>query len=187
VSAYFHHGFIHILTGYDHLLFVTALVLGALTFWQLFKVIAAFTLAHTITLTLSVLELARLPSWFVEPVIAGSIVFVALENLLWPRRAQSSLRLAVAFGFGLVHGLGFAGGLLEAMEGLPALELGLALAAFSAGVEAGHLLVVIPLFLLIQLARKPAVGEETAVWRRWASGAISLCGVYYFVGALGGW
>ncbi|MGV3533138.1 MAG: HupE/UreJ family protein, partial [Chthoniobacteraceae bacterium] len=184
---YFHHGFVHILTGYDHLLFVSALVLGALTFWQLFKVIAAFTIAHTITLALSVLDLVRLPSSIVEPIIAGSIIFVAVENLFWPQRAQSKLRLAIAFAFGLVHGLGFAGGLLEAMEGLPALGLGLALAAFSVGVEAGHLAVVIPLFAIIQLVRSRNATEATPLWRRWASGAISLCGVYYFVGALGGW
>lgn len=187
IRDYFHHGMVHILTGYDHLLFVSALVLGALTFWQLFRVIAAFTLAHTITLTLSVLDLVRLPSWIVEPIIAGSIVFVALENLFWPRRAQSSLRLAVAFGFGLVHGLGFAGGLLEAMEGLPALGLGLALGAFSLGVEAGHLAVVLPLFGLTRIARAPGTEGQAAAWRRWASGAISVCGVYYFVGAVGGW
>jgi hypothetical protein len=177
----------HILTGYDHLLFVSALVLGALTFWQLFKVIGAFTLAHTLTLALSTLDLVRLPSSIVEPIIAGSIVFVALENLLWPRRAQSRLRLVVAFGFGLVHGLGFAGGLLEAMAGLPALGMGVALAAFSVGVEAGHLAVVVPLFAITRVVRSRTAGEETAAWRRWASGAISLCGVYYFVGALGGW
>ena len=187
VRDYFHHGLVHILTGYDHLLFVSALVLGALTFWQLFKVIAAFTIAHTITLALSVLDVVRLPSSIVEPIIAGSIIFVAVENLFWPQRAQSKLRLVIAFAFGLVHGLGFAGGLLEAMEGLPALGLGLALAAFSVGVEAGHLAVVIPLFAIIQLVRSRNAGEATPLWRRWASGAISLCGVYYFVGALGGW
>lgn len=76
---YMRHGVTHILTGYDHLLFIAALALAVTSFWELFKIIAAFTLAHTITLTLSVLDIVRLPSQIVEPMIAASIVFVALQ------------------------------------------------------------------------------------------------------------
>ncbi|RYD69814.1 MAG: hypothetical protein EOP84_27735, partial [Verrucomicrobiaceae bacterium] len=108
LREYFWHGVMHILTGYDHLLFVAALVLATVTAWEMVKVIAAFTLAHTLTLTLSVLDIVRLPSWIVEPIITGSIVFVAVENLFFPNRAHSRMRLALAFGFGLIHGLGFA-------------------------------------------------------------------------------
>src|SRR5438552_4133096 len=109
LCAYFHHGLLHILTGYDHLLFVTALVLSVRSLWELVKVITAFTLAHSITLALSALDLFRLPPLVVEPVIAGSIIFVALQNVFWPERTRDWTRLAVAFFFGLFHGLGFAG------------------------------------------------------------------------------
>lgn len=176
---YLWHGVMHILTGYDHLLFVSALVLATLSFWEMVKVIAAFTAAHTLTLALSVFDIFRLPSWIVEPTIALSIVFVALENVLFPRRAHSRVRLAVAFGFGLIHGLGFAGGLLDAMEGLPAVGIWIALAAFSLGVEIGHQVVVIPLFGLLALGRsRLREGLQKPIVRS-GSTLISVCGVYY--------
>jgi len=181
---YFWHGVMHILTGYDHLLFVSALVIATMNLWELVKVVAAFTLAHTLTLTLSVFNIVRLPSYFVEPVIALSIVFVALENILCPRRAHSQLRLAVAFGFGLIHGLGFAGGLLDAMEGLPSIGIWIALAAFSLGVEIGHQIVVLPLFGLLTLSRHNVRAKVQASILRFGSVIISCCGGYYFVVAL---
>ncbi len=179
---YLWHGVMHILTGYDHLLFVTALIIATLNFWEMVKVIAAFTLAHTITLGLSVFDIFRLPSYIVEPVIAASIVFVALENVLWPQRAQSRMRLLVAFGFGLVHGLGFAGGLLEAMSGMSAIGIWIALAGFSLGVEIGHQIVVLPLFGLLGLSRR-RFGIPQA-WLRYGSATISCCGVYYLAVAI---
>jgi len=172
-------GVMHILTGYDHLLFVCALVLATVSFWDMVKVIAAFTLAHTITLALSVFDIFRLPPWVVEPVISLSIVFVALENVLWPRRSRSWARLAVAFSFGLVHGLGFAGGLLDAMAGLPAIGIWIALGAFSLGVEIGHQLVVLPLFGLLTLGRRFLHESFAKPAMRYGSLAISLCGAYY--------
>lgn len=181
---YFWHGVMHILTGYDHLLFVSALVIATMNFWEMVKVIAAFTLAHTLTLTLSVFNIVRLPSYFVEPVIALSIVFVALENIIWPQRAHSRFRLAVAFGFGLIHGLGFAGGLLDAMEGLPSIGIWIALAAFSLGVEIGHQFVVLPLFGLLTLGRHKVGTKLQAPILRFGSVIISCCGAYYFVVAL---
>jgi hypothetical protein len=117
-GEYLHHGIMHILTGYDHLLFVSALVLVTVSFWEMFKVIAAFTLAHTITLAISTLTGFTLPGVVVEPIIAGSIVVVALQNVFAPRRSRGRLRLVIAFGFGLVHGLGFAGGLRQSMGDL---------------------------------------------------------------------
>lgn len=179
-GEYLHDGVMHILTGYDHLLFVSALVLATLSFWEMVKVIAAFTLAHTITLTLAVFFTAlRLPSWIVEPIIAASIVFVAVENIAWPGRAHTRVRLAVAFGFGLIHGLGYAGGLLEAMEGLPALGTWIALGAFSIGVEVGHLLVVLPLFGLLALGRKKLKEGFARPVVRYGSVLISVAGTYY--------
>ena len=148
----------------------------------MFKVVAAFTLTHTLTLTLSVFDLFRLPAWIVEPAIAVSIVFVALENVFRPHRAHSRTRLAVAFGFGLVHGLGFAGGLLAAMADMPATGIWIALAAFSLGVEIGHQAVVLPLFGLLALGRRTLGLQASAV--RWGSAAISVCGAYYLFAAL---
>jgi len=176
---YLHHGVMHILTGYDHLLFVAALVLATLNFWEMVKVIAAFTAAHTLTLALSVFDVFRLPPWIVEPVIALSIVFVALENVLAPSRSHSRTRLAIAFGFGLIHGLGFAGGLLEAMEGLPAIGIWIALAAFSLGVEIGHQIVVVPLFGLLALGRRELRETFQRGAVRYGSVLISICGGYY--------
>src|SRR5205807_1459282 len=78
-----------------------------------------FTVAHTLTLALSVLNIVTLGERVVEPMIAASIVFVAVQNVFWPRQSRGWTRLAVAFAFGLFHGLGFAGGLKEAMAGMP--------------------------------------------------------------------
>jgi hydrogenase/urease accessory protein HupE len=188
-GAYLRHGVMHILTGYDHLLFMAALVLAVVTFVDLIKVVTAFTVAHTITLTLSVLNVVRLSSQIVEPMIAASIVVVALQNILWPERSRGAGRLAIAFGFGLFHGLGFAGGLLEAMEGLPGVAVATAIAAFSVGVELGHQAVVLPIFTALKLWR-PRDTSVTGKARlthpalRLGSGAICLAGVVYFVAAL---
>lgn len=153
VGDYFVLGVRHILTGYDHLLFITALVLAAASLRDLIKVVSAFTLAHTITLTLSVLNLITPSERIVEPMIAASICFVALQNICWPRQRTGWSRTAIAFAFGLFHGLGFAGGLKEAMSGMPGATLGAALGGFSAGVEAGHQVVVLLLFALMYAVR----------------------------------
>lgn len=185
-GEYVHHGIMHILTGYDHLLFVSALVLVTMSVWEMFKVIAAFTLAHTITLAISTLTGFSLPDIVVEPIIAGSIVVVALQNILAPRRSHGWLRLAVAFGFGLVHGLGFAGGLRDSMGDLGLQAMILALIAFSIGVEIGHQVVVLPLFGLLKLGDwkfSPAFRNGVL---RYGSILISIAGAYYFVAAIKG-
>jgi hydrogenase/urease accessory protein HupE len=182
-------GFKHILTGYDHLLFIIALVLAATTFWDLVKVVTAFTLAHMVTLTLSVLNLVRLPSSVVEPMIAGSIVLVALTNVFWPKRSRGWLRLATAFFFGLFHGLGFAGGLLSAIDGSAGLQIFIAVAAFSFGVELGHQLVVLPVFFGLKLARATR-GDDRNRERfalaalRGGSLLVSMAGTFYLIAAL---
>jgi hydrogenase/urease accessory protein HupE len=183
------HGMHHILTGYDHLLFVAALVIAATSLWDLVKVVSAFTVTHTFTMTLSVLDLVRLPSSVVEPIIAGSIVFVAVQNLLFPRQSRGWSRLAIAFAFGLFHGLGFAGGLLEAMDGMPSLNLAAALVSFTIGVELAHQLLIVPLFYVLKLVREPESGEPTVklpTSLRYATCAISLAGMFYFVQSLRG-
>lgn len=187
--AYFYQGVRHILTGYDHLLFVTALVLAATTLWDLIKVVATFTLAHTITLALAAMNLIHLPAWVVEPLIAASIVFVALQNVFWPRRAKGWSRLGAAFFFGLFHGLGFAGGLLDAMRELQGGTMFLSIAAFSIGVEAGHQMVVLPTFALLKAIRGACsdVVQRTRLSmaiQRIGSAGIAVAGVYYFIAAV---
>ncbi|MGJ0486587.1 MAG: HupE/UreJ family protein [Methylomicrobium sp.] len=185
-GAFVRHGIVHILTGYDHLLFVGALVLAVTGWRDLIQVIAAFTLAHTLTLALAVLNIVRLPSSIVEPMIAASIVAVAVENVFWPKRSQGKARLLLAFGFGLFHGLGFAGGLLDAMSGMAIGSLALAITAFSVGVEIGHQVVVLPAFyVLILLRRVDTAAPRLSQWAQcYGSAIISLCGLAYFYAAL---
>ena len=112
ISSYFVMGFEHILPeGMDHSLFVLGLFFFSTTLRSLLLQVTAFTLAHTVTLILSTLHIVNLSTSIVEPVIAISIVFVALENLKGGKLNKS--RLVVVFGFGLLHGLGFAGALAE--------------------------------------------------------------------------
>jgi hypothetical protein len=190
--AYMLHGIEHILTGYDHLLFATALVLAATQFWDLVKVVTAFTVAHTLTLTLSVLDIVSLSSTqeqhFVEPMIAVSIIFVAVQNIFWPEKSTGWARLAIAFSFGLFHGLGFAGGLKDALADMPSLALWLALIAFSLGVEIGHQIVIIPLYTLLRGARTWGTDQPRKLLKsrilRFGSAAIALAGVYFLVEAI---
>ncbi len=182
-TSYLSHGVHHILVGWDHLLFMAALVLAATGLWDLVKVVTAFTLAHTITLTLSVLDVVRLQSSIVEPIIALSIVVVAAQNVFWPSSARGRGRLLAAFAFGLFHGLGFAGGLLEAMQELPALATGLALAGFSIGVELGHQAVVLPVFAGMKILR---TAPRRAFTLRYGSALIAIAGAWYLVAALQG-
>ena len=188
-GSYLRHGVVHILEGWDHLLFIAALVLGVSSLWELIKVVTAFTLAHTITLALSVFDLVRLSSSIVEPMIALSIIVVAVQNVVRPQSARGKGRLLTAFGFGLFHGFGFAGGLVEAMQGMGTGTTILALVGFSLGVELGHQVIVVPLFLLMLVYRRRtaverAGGLSTAV--RWASTTIALAGCAYFVAAVRG-
>jgi hydrogenase/urease accessory protein HupE len=189
LGEYLRHGISHILTGYDHLLFITALVLATVTVLDLIKVVTAFTLAHTITLTLSVLGIVRLSSDVVEPMIAASIVFVAITNIIWPQRSRGWIRLATAFFFGLFHGLGFAGGLLDAMEGMSGISVSLAIIAFSMGVELGHQVVVLPVFAGLKLVRsiradEPSRSRLSLNMVRLGSLLISVAGTVYLVAAL---
>lgn len=184
---YIRHGVMHILSGYDHLLFIAALALAVATLWDLVGVISAFTLAHSITLTLSVLNVVRLPENIVEPMIAASIVFVALQNVIVPEKSRGAGRLLVAFFFGLFHGLGFAGGLLSAMEGMAGFAVGLAIVAFSAGVEVGHQMVVLPIFFGLKKLRDRAAPQAARIpgrVLRYASAGIFLAGMFYLIAAL---
>jgi hydrogenase/urease accessory protein HupE len=190
VRSFLSQGIWHILTGYDHLLFVSGLVLAAISFWDLVKVVFSFTLAHTITLALCVFNIVNLSSRIVEPMISASIMLVALQNIFYPKKSVGWTRMAIAFGFGLFHGLGFAGGLKDAMSEMPSMALWVALISFSLGVEIGHQLVVIPLYCLLRFTRKtPALPNEPAnhaFWQRYGSCAICVAGGYFLVQALQG-
>lgn len=124
----------------------------------MFAIITVFTVAHSITLAVAVLGAASPPSWIVEPVIALSIVYVAAENIFLRRTA--SWRWAVGFAFGLVHGFGFAGALLDL--DLPPAALAGALVSFNLGVEAGQA-AVIATFLPVLLWFRRAAWERQAV------------------------
>jgi hydrogenase/urease accessory protein HupE len=182
--GYFLAGIRHILGGWDHLLFVSALVLATRRLTELIKVVLAFTTAHSVTLTLAVLHLVHLPEAVVEPLIALSIVVVSLENLLRPERGAGATRLAVAFGFGLVHGLGFAGPLVDALQGAPPRAIAIGIIGFSLGVELGHQLVVLPLFTLVTSLARTTHDRSWALTLRLGSLATAIGGAFFLVRAL---
>jgi HupE / UreJ protein len=167
-------GIEHILTGWDHLLFLFGLLLRGGSWLALAKIVTAFTVAHSITLALAALDLVVLPDRFVEAVIALSIAVVAAENLFL--RPVVSRRWVVSFCFGLVHGFGFSAALREL--GLTSQGLLLSLFGFNAGVEIGQALVVaaaIPALTFIRTTR----WERRMVWG--SSLAILLIGAVLFV------
>jgi len=147
----------HILSGIDHLLFVLALILITRGGWTLVKTVTAFTVSHSITLSLAALGYVHVPQPPVEAAIALSIVFVAAEIV---RARQGHVGITarapwvVALTFGLMHGLGFAGGLSEA--GLPDGHIPTALLFFSIGVETGHFLFIGAVLSLMALLRRAA-------------------------------
>ena len=148
-------GIEHILLGIDHLLFVLALVLITFGKWRIVKTITAFTLAHSITLSMAALGFVHVPSAPVEAVIALSIVFLAVELVNY---SNGKIGLTakhpwiVAFTFGLLHGFGFAGALTEV--GLPQVDIPFALAFFNIGVELGQLAFVVLLLAVICMLNK---------------------------------
>jgi hydrogenase/urease accessory protein HupE len=133
-------GIHHILIGFDHLLFLVGLLLLGGSLRQLVVVASAFTLGHSVTLSLAALNVVNVPARIIEPAIALSIVFVGADNLL-ARPGGRDLRPWIALAFGLIHGFGFAGVLRE--TGLPSGALGWSLFSFNVGVEIGQLAVVV--------------------------------------------
>ncbi|RAP75757.1 HupE/UreJ family protein [Paenibacillus montanisoli] len=142
-------GFHHIMIGLDHILFVIALLLTATSFRSLIKIATIFTLAHSVTLGLTAFHVLNVPAEVIEPLIALSIAYVAVEAFFL---SGSKIRPFVVFGFGLVHGIGFAGAL--EMTGAVSTSSLLSLAAFNIGVELGQLLVISLLFPVLIYIRK---------------------------------
>ena len=167
--TYFVLGVEHILFGIDHLLFVFALLLIVNDWWKLVKTITAFTIAHSITLVLATLGYVNVPGPPVEAIIALSILFVAAEII---RGQQGKPGLTerwpwlVAFVFGLLHGLGFAGALSEV--GLPQTSIPMALLTFNLGVEAGQLLFVV-VMLAVYLSARWVLSQFKADFPSWAA------------------
>jgi hypothetical protein len=173
---YVRHGIWHIWVGFDHILFLLSLLLPAVLVYRhgrwagrdtfraaafdVLKIVTAFTLAHSITLTLATMGVVTLPSRLVESAIAASVVLAALNNL-WP--LFHGRRALVAFAFGLIHGFGFASVLLDL--GLPKASLLLSLVGFNVGVEIGQVAIVLLFLPLAFLAR------NTSLYRKGMLGA----------------
>ena len=173
-GSFFAMGIEHILTGYDHLVFILGLVLARARLRSLVTVVTAFTLAHSITLALAVLGVWAPSSRIVEPAIALSIAYVGIENFFVK---DASKRWRITFPFGLVHGFGFAGALQEVA--LPRSAVPTALVSFNLGVEAGQLAVLAVLLPLVLFLREQAWFEPRGV--RVVSGAVALAGGVWFV------
>lgn len=173
-------GWRHILEGYDHLLFLAALVIMTRDWRSLLSVITAFTIAHSITLVLSALGILSLPPIFTESFIAASIAYVGIENNV---RREHKNRWIIAGLFGLIHGAGFAGhltGLLKTTMG--AGNVWSPLLGFNVGIELGQLTAIAIIFPFLWLMRKyraeerivpeisrmiAAAGLILVIWRIW--------------------
>ena len=187
---YFHAGVWHIWSGIDHLLFLLSLLLPAVLLrkggrWEpvpearpaltsIFKVVTAFTLAHSLTLTLAALDIVRLPSRLTESIIAASIIVAALNNI-FPVVTESRAR--IAFAFGLLHGFGFASVLAD--MGLPQGARVISLLAFNVGIETGQMAVVLTVMPIIY-AMRAGVFYRRAIMP-WGSAAIAALALVWLV------
>ena len=178
MGSFFRLGLEHIITGYDHLLFLLTLLLAGGSLWVVTKMVTAFTLAHSLTLGLAVLGYLSLPGALVEPIIALSITWAAAENY---RNPEPENRWILAGLFGLIHGLGFAGVLAELnLTGTSALN---PLLGFNLGVEAGQMLGVVLVFPMLVAFR----GHKH--WRKIQLAGSAICGamgLYWFLTRLFG-
>ena len=167
----------HILTGYDHLLFLFGLLVVVRGFISSLGIITSFTIAHSITLAMATLHVVQIPSRIVEPLIAASIVFVGIENL-WRGDVLNARRM-ITFGFGLIHGFGFASALHEAGIGSGSGGIVVPLFSFNFGVELGQIMVAAAVLSIIWKLR-----ENPMFIARWApacSAAVVVLGSFWFV------
>jgi hydrogenase/urease accessory protein HupE len=167
----------HILTGYDHLLFLLGLLVVTRGFFSALNIITSFTIAHSLTLAVATLHVVQIPSRIVEPLIAASTVFVGVENLLRGEIPKS--RRLVTFGFGLIHGFGFASALREAGIASSAGGIVLPLFSFNLGVELGQVMVAaVALPIIWKLRENPMF---VARWAPACSAAVVLLGSFWLV------
>lgn len=162
-------GIEHIWTGYDHLLFVAVLVLLKQPLISYIKILTAFTVGHSITLVIAVLDIFSIPASIIEPLIALSIVYVAIENI-WLK--EFKWRWLLALGFGLIHGFGFA----QVLQGTLGDQYILSLFSFNLGVEIGQITVVAVLLPLLILASQKKWYRQSAFI---LSGVIAAIGLYW--------
>lgn len=166
-------GIEHILTGYDHLLFLLVLIVNAHGIRPVAVIVTAFTVSHSVTLAAAALGFVQVPAWFVEAAIALSITYVAVENL---RQRAPSGRWRTAFGFGLLHGLGFANVLGELS--LPAGARAWSLFSFNAGVEIGQLGLVVMTWPALRLLQR---SSRATLVTHWVSLGVAAIGLFWFV------
>lgn len=171
-------GIEHIWTGYDHLLFLFALLVVCRSFRSIAIIVTFFTLAHSTTLALATLNVVNLPSRFTEPAIAASIVFVGVENLL-RRGAEPKGRWALTFAFGLIHGFGFASVLKDLGVGSNGTSMVMPLFTFNAGVEVGQITIasiVLPVVWRLRKNERFLARGVPAL-----SAVVSLAGLYWLL------
>jgi hydrogenase/urease accessory protein HupE len=167
----------HILTGYDHLLFLFALLIVTSRFMPALQIITCFTIAHSITLAVATLNLIEIPSRIVEPLIAASIIYVGMENIF--SKGAPRGRGALTFAFGLIHGLGFASVLRELGVGTNGSGLAMPLISFNLGVELGQIAVAaIILPVIWKLRAQPLFPQR---WIPASSLIVMLLGSFWFV------
>ena len=181
INSYLQLGINHILLGIDHLLFVLALIIVTHGKWRIVKTVTAFTIAHSITLSLAALGIVNVPIPPVEAIIALSIVFLAREILLH-NELKNSLTYRkpwlIAFTFGLLHGFGFASALSE--TGLPQSSIPLALAFFNIGVEVGQILFVFVVLASIWLFNKTKL-EIPKRFNKWPAYLIGSMATFWVI------
>ena len=164
-------GMKHIWTGYDHLVFVLALVILKQRLVNYIKILTAFTLGHSVTIAIAALDIISIPASIVEPLIALSIVYVAVENI-WIKKLQ--WRWLLALSFGLLHGFGFA----QVLQGSLGERYILSLFSFNLGVEIGQIAVLVVLLPLLILASRRKWYRQAAYS---LSGVIAFIGVYWLI------
>ncbi|MEP6996320.1 MAG: HupE/UreJ family protein [Betaproteobacteria bacterium] len=194
LAAYVHEGIWHIWLGFDHILFLLSLLLPAVllrrggawqpaesfraAFWDVARIVTAFTVAHSITLTIAALDIVALPSRWVESAIALSVVLAAANNVF---PVVNRGRWIAAFGFGLLHGFGFANALKNL--GLPAGSLALSLFGFNVGVELGQLAIVI-VFLPLAFASRATRAYRTIMLAGGSAAIAAIAGIWLIERAL---
>lgn len=177
-GQFFFLGVNHLLTGYDHLLFLAGLLIVCRRLLKAFQMLTLFTIAHSVTLTLVTLDLIKAPSAIIEPAIAASIAYIGLENIFRPK-ADLSWRGVLTFAFGLIHGMGFAGALKELGVGSDGGGVFRPLCFFSLGLETTQLGLAALVFpLLLWLRTMPAFPR---LWVPACSGLIASAGIFWFV------
>ena len=176
-GGFFLMGVEHILTGYDHIVFLLGLLIATSQFRATIWVITCFTLAHSATLALAAFDLVRVPDGIVEPLIAATIIYVGAENFLRPGNPAGRWKLTLIFG--LVHGLGFATDLKEKVAGMVGEKIVLPLVSFNLGVELGQMAVAALVLPLIWWLRNEPVLVRGLVPS--CSALVVLAGAWWFV------